>query len=55
MEIETDSADKAVITVGQLTSLLQNYTAMSVRPMCFLPLCSLRRPMRWLGRSHNTQ
>ncbi|CAK0785848.1 hypothetical protein CVIRNUC_009060 [Coccomyxa viridis] len=29
VEVETDSADNAVITVGQLTSLLQNYTAMS--------------------------
>ena len=35
MEVDTDSADDAIVTVGQLSSLLQNYTAMSVR------LCAL--------------
>ena len=41
IEVETDSGDEAVITVGQLTSLLQNYTAMSVRPCFLLPAVSL--------------
>ena len=36
VEVETDSADDAIVTVGQLSSLLQNYTAMSVRPYAFL-------------------
>ena len=41
MEVETNSADSAVVTVGQLTSLLQNYTAMSVRPHVLFAIVSL--------------